>query len=129
MFKKLCMPIGTLARQDKTMACGMTRWHIKMRSWYAFGTLACKPCWHASTLAGRPHCQGRPDWYVDQVGMQAGMACDLASSSCWNFIDVYLLLELFFVQLYKQMVLLRQSPGGVLESLDNDIAGGHLFLA
>ena len=71
----------------------MTRWNVKMRSWHAFATLARKPHWHTSTLARRPH------WYIDQLGTQGGMARDLASSGCSNFIDVYLLLELFFVQL------------------------------
>ena len=41
------MPYGTFAR---LLAC----WHVKMRSWHAFGMLACKPCWHTSTLAHRP---------------------------------------------------------------------------
>ena len=93
MFEKLCTLIGTLARQDKKMASHMTRWNVKMRSWHAFALLARKPRWHASTLARRP------PWHIDQVGTQESMTRDLASSSGSNFIDVYLLLELFFVHL------------------------------
>ena len=73
----------------------MTRWNVKMRSWHAFALLVRKPRWHASTLARRP------PWHIDQVGTQESMARDLASSSGSNFMDVYLLLELFFVHLQK----------------------------
>ena len=76
MFGKLCTLIGTLARQDKKMAHGMTRFNVKMRSWHAFATLARIPRWHASTLARRPR------WHIDQVRTQGGMTRDLASSSC-----------------------------------------------
>ena len=52
----------------------LARWHVKMRSWDALGTLSRKPCWHASTLARRPR------WHVDHVGTQTRKARDLANS-------------------------------------------------
>ena len=62
------MLFGTLAQQVETLTHLLVRWHVKMRSWHAFGklarkphrhasTLVCKPCWHASKLADRPHRQ------------------------------------------------------------------------
>ena len=50
--------VEKLARQVKTLARRMARWHVNMRSRRAFGTLhagllARKPRWHASTLARR----------------------------------------------------------------------------
>ena len=71
---KIGPPFGTLARKDKTIARRMTRWHVKMRSWHAFGTFARQARWHASTLAHKPR------WHVDYVGTQPRMTCDLANS-------------------------------------------------
>ena len=51
------MPYGTFAR---LLAC----WHVKMRSWHAFGMLAHKPRWHTSTLAHRPR------WHKGMHGMR-----------------------------------------------------------
>ena len=36
----------------------MPRWHVKLRSWHASGTLTLKPRWDASKLARRPR------WYT-----------------------------------------------------------------
>ena len=79
------------------MACRQ----VKMRRWHAFGTPTRWPVNHTSTQARWHvnHAGTQTRWYVDYVGMQAHMARDLANSSTLNFIDVYLLLELFFVQL------------------------------
>ena len=82
MLEKLGTLIGTLAPQDKKNGKPYDALERKNESRHAFATLARKPRWH-----------------IDQLGTQGGMARDLASSGCSNFIDVYLLLELFFVQL------------------------------
>ena len=38
-----------LALQVKTLARRVARWHVKMRTLHAFGTLTRKPRWHTSS--------------------------------------------------------------------------------
>ena len=56
------MPFGILACQVEIlahlMARFLVRWHVKMESWHAFGTLACGHINHAGTQAR---------WHVDHI--------------------------------------------------------------
>ena len=59
----------------RRMAHLLTRWHVKMRSWYAFSTLARRQArWHVNQAGTQAR------WHVDHVGTQARMAPDLANS-------------------------------------------------
>ena len=49
----------------------MARWHVKMRTWHAFGMLVRRHVNNAGTQAR---------WHVDHAGTQARMARDLANS-------------------------------------------------
>ena len=49
----------------------MARWHVKMRTWHAFDTLA---RWHVN------HAGTQARWHVDHVGTQGPMARDLENS-------------------------------------------------
>ena len=50
-FDTLASQLEKLARQVETLSRLLARWHVKMRCWHAFSTLA---RWHAGTLAHKP---------------------------------------------------------------------------
>ena len=89
-----CWKIGTTKWKTgtpySTLARSLARWHVKMRSWRAFGTQARWHVNHASTQArwhvNRAGTQAR--WHVDHVGTQARMSLALAnfthSTIWWN---------------------------------------------